>query len=271
MKFFKEWKDPGIAVITGASSGFGAEYGRQLAREGFDTLLVARREEKLEEVKDELDKIGGKHEILVADLSMENDIGKLEEKIRSLDNLDLLINNAGFATLKPFQDVEMTQQLEMLALHTVAPVKLTRAAIDVMIKRKRGIIINVSSMGIFSWSPNSVLYNSTKAFQRVFSETLSLDLKGTGIKVQALCPGFTHTGIHYVRDFKKFGFDKSALPDEWWMDADTVVKGSLDALQTNLVTYIPGEINRKRYRMYLDRDEKTYQKMLKNAEKLGTL
>jgi hypothetical protein len=120
-----------------------------------------------------------------------------------------------------------------------ATVQFTHAALQVMLKRERGAIINVSSMGAFMLTPGNVLYDATKSFLATFSENLWLEVRDKGIKVQALCPGFTRTEFHEVGDFKNF--DKSVIPDSLWMMPDEVVRLSLKALENSRnVVFIPG-------------------------------
>jgi hypothetical protein len=120
-----------------------------------------------------------------------------------------------------------------------ASLQFSHAALQGMLKRKRGAIINVSSMGAFILTPGNVLYDATKSFLVTFSENLALEVKDKGIKIQALCPGFTRTEFHEVGDFKNF--DRSAVPDSLWMMPDEVVSLSLDALENNKeIIFIPG-------------------------------
>jgi len=159
--------------------------------------------------------------------------------IRQIDNLDILINNAGFATIGYFADIPIEKSMRMFHTHMTATVQFTHAALQVMCKRERGAIINVSSMGAFILTPGNVLYDATKSFLATFSENLWLEVRDKGIKVQALCPGFTRTEFHEVGDFKNF--DKSVIPDSLWMMPDDVVRLSLKALENSRdVVFIPG-------------------------------
>lgn len=130
----------------------------------------------------------------------------------------------------------------MQSVHMMTPYRLTRAALPGMLQRKRGVIINVSSLASYIYLPGSVNYSATKAYLRVFSETLATELKGTGIKIQALCPGFTHTEFHSVGNLKDF--DQSLISDGLWMFVDDVVIESLNSLQKNKIVVIPGFKNR---------------------------
>ena len=227
------------ALITGASAGLGLEYARQLAEVGTNLILVARRKERLEKLAAELrDKYGIKVEVLAADLSREENIEQLVQKIKQTEDLDLLINNAGFGGFGQFYADEKGQYEQMIMVHVIATVRLTRAALPGMIKRKRGAVINVSSVAAFSPLSGS-MYSSTKAFLVMFSENLQTELQGTGVKVQALCPGLTHTEFHEVA-----GFNKEATPKFMWMTAERVVSISLRALKGKKVIVIPGVLNK---------------------------
>lgn len=238
-KPFWGWDKPGRALITGASSGIGAAYARQLAEKGFDLILLARRKDRLQTLADKLQTdYSIRCEIIPADLSNGDEINKAADYIHHVDDLDILINNAGFATVGYFADIPLEKSLRMFHLHMTASLQLSHAALPGMLKRQRGAIINVSSMGAFMLTPGNVLYDATKSFLATFSENLALEVKDQGIKVQALCPGFTRTEFHEVGDFKNF--DRSLIPDSLWMMPDEVVASSLKALEKNKdVVFIP--------------------------------
>lgn len=228
-----------VALITGASSGLGEAFARKLASQGYNLVLVARREERLSALSNELQTNHPvKVEIIVADLTRDSDIERVETKISTMENVDVLINNAGFATTGTFADVDLHGQLGMVALHIIAPTRLTRAALTRM--QKGGIIINVASLGAFVTVPENVTYCATKAYLVVFSETLQLEVKEKGIRVQALCPGFTRTEFHG----KMIGFNPSVIPKFLWMTPDDVAKESLNAVEKGKVLCIPGLKNR---------------------------
>ncbi len=231
------------ALITGASSGIGAAFARQLAPQGFHLILVARREERLAALAAELQ---GRHrisaEVLDADLSEPADIERVERRIAELENVDLLINNAGFGAPGSFAETDLATQLTMIDVHIIASVRLCRATLPGMITRHRGAIINVSSIAGLVPIPGSATYSSTKAYLNVFSEALQAELRGTGVKVQALCPGFTHTGFHDTPEHR--GFHRSGIPDALWMSAEEVAAQSLNALGRRQVIFVPGFKNR---------------------------
>jgi short-subunit dehydrogenase len=193
------------ALITGASSGIGATFARQLAGKGYDLVLVARRRERLASVANELQKTHSVSvETLVADLANLSDIEKVEKRIRKLENLSTLINNAGFGVSGNFAETDPAKQIDMINVHIVASVRLCRAALPGMIARHHGAIINIASTAAFVPIPGHIMYNATKAYLVFFSEALQAELTATGVHVQALCPGFTHTEFHDTSEFTTF-------------------------------------------------------------------
>jgi len=227
------------ALITGASAGLGEEYARQLAAAGTNLILVARRKDRLEKLAQELgQRYGVSAEIFTADLSRDYDLSSLVEKIRQTEDLDLLINNAGFGGKSSFSRDETGEAEQMIKVHITATVLLTRAALPAMMQKKRGAVINVSSVAAFS-PFSGAMYSSTKAFLAMFSVNLQNELLGKGVKIQALCPGLTHTEFHQAA-----GMNKEAIPGFLWMKADRVVRISLRALGGNRVIVVPGLRNR---------------------------
>jgi len=228
------------ALVTGASAGMGAEFCRQLAERCDVIIAVARRRERLELLQQEL---AGKVEVhpVAADLNTVEGLACTMEALRQLGPADFLVNNAGFSTLGDFASQPIQSQRDMVGLHIDATITLCRAAIPFMRERGGGHIINVSSIGAFLPSKGLAVYGATKAFLNFFSQSLQAELAGTGIEVQALCPGYTHTEFHV--EIERQGFDKNSVPDEMWMDADAVVAASLGALGSGSVVVIPGEAN----------------------------
>ncbi len=226
-------QSPRTALITGASSGFGQVYARKLAALGTKLILTARREEPMQALAAEL-KVPVR--ILAADLATDHGIAAVAHVIRETDTLDLLINNAGFGTKKRFWEADYSQQEAMHRVHIMATLQLTRAALEGMVARKRGAVINVSSVAGFIQSQGSISYCATKTWMNSFTEGLAMELHGAGspVQVQALCPGYTHTGFHAAA-----GVDKSLIPGWMWLDAEYVVEKSLQGLQNNQVFVIP--------------------------------
>lgn len=229
----------GRAFITGASSGIGEAFARRLAAEGFDLTLVARREARLRALADELSAAHGiRAEALAADLSRDEEIVRLGEAIGARPDLTLLINNAGFGTRGDFAEVELERHLAMIRVHDVATVALTRAALPGLIARGGGAIINVSSVAAFFPSGGGAIYTATKVFLNNFSEALAAEVGDKGVRVQALCPGFTYSGFHDTSEYE--GFDRKTIPAKLWMPAEAVVDESLAALGGDRVIVVPG-------------------------------
>jgi len=229
---------PKTALITGASSGLGAEFARQLAARGWNLILTARRQDRLGQLAQELQ---SQHRVavttLIADLAQPDGLDSVASHIRRLPALDLLVNNAGFGTHGRFFDVEPHKNLAMLQVHIDSYVLLSHAALPGMIARRQGYIINVSSMaGLIPI--RSVLYATTKAFQVTFSTALQAELRGSGVKVQALCPGFTYTEFHDTPEYT--AFNRRKIPRILWLDSAQVVRESLDHMNRRSVVCIPG-------------------------------
>lgn len=231
-----------IALITGASSGLGAEFARQLAAQDYNLIITARRKQRLADLATALEvKYKINVEQLTADLSTQEGIEKVTSKITGLHSLDLLVNNAGFGTVGKFCTVDPNKHKSMVQVHVNAPVLLTRAALPGMISRKSGAVINVASLaGIIPI--RSVLYGTTKAFLISFSEALDNDVKHMGIHVQALCPGFTLTEFHDSPEYTNFS--TSSIPKFLWLTSEQVVHESLKALKRHKVICIPGNLYR---------------------------
>jgi hypothetical protein len=210
---------------------------------GYNVILVARRSSRLAALATELgERYPITAEVLAADLANPADVEQVESRIVELERLDLLINNAGFGAPGSFAEADLATQLNMIQVHVVASVRLTRAALPGMMARRRGAIINVSSIAGMVPIPGSATYSSTKAYLNVFSEALQAELTGTGVKVQALCPGFTHTGFHDTPEHR--GYGRSRIPEALWMTAEEVAEGSLGALDRRQVVFVPGLKNR---------------------------
>jgi short-subunit dehydrogenase len=229
----------GRALITGASSGIGEAFARRLAAGGFDLALVARREERMQALAAELSAAHGiQAKAIPADLSKDEDVGRVARYIEAHPDMTLLINNAGFGTHGKFAEVELGRQLDMIHVHVIASVVLTRAALPGMIARGGGAIINVSSVAAFFPSGGGANYSASKVYLNNFSEALQAELDGTGVKVQALCPGFTRSEFHDTAEYSDF--DRQTIPDALWLSAEQVVDESLAALSGDRVIVVPG-------------------------------
>ncbi len=234
---------PDTALITGASSGIGAAFARGLARSGYNLILVARREARLATLADEVAQTHAvTAKILVADLADPAGVEIVEDRVAGLNSLGMLVNNAGFGTTSRFVSIDPARTLEMIHVHIIASVRLSRAALPGMIARKRGTIINVSSLAGFVPLPGNATYCATKAYLNSFSQALQIELAGSGVQIQALCPGFTYTEFHGPPG--PSGYNRGPFPKQMWMTAEAVVDGSLKALERGQVVYIPGVVNR---------------------------
>lgn len=232
------------ALITGASSGIGTSFARKLASQGYDLVLIARREAKLTQLAVELQaQFHIKSETLVADLSHPDDIERVEERIVELTNLELLINNAGFGIPGMFAEVPLNKTLTMIDVHVLASVRLSHAALLGMITRNKGAIVNVSSVGAFIPRAGDATYCATKAYLVAFSQALQGELLGTGIQIQVLCPGFVPTEFLDHPDYEMLQI-KHKIPKWLWTSAEEVVEQSFRSLKRDQVICIPGFKNR---------------------------
>jgi len=230
------------AVITGASSGVGASFAKFLAQAGLHVVLTARREERLSAMKVKLEDMHDIHvDYITADLAIESDVVNVEKYIRYHEPLDLLINNAGFSVTGKFPAIGIEDHLAMIKVHVIASVRFSHAALVAMIEAANGAIINVSSMAALL-PLRSVTYSATKAYLVTFSQALQNELAGSGVRVQALCPGFTYSEFHDNR--QRVGFRRSDVPRFLWGEADDVVEASLSALPKGKLIVVPGTINK---------------------------
>jgi len=240
---------PRTALITGPTSGIGHAYAKQLAKQGWSLILVGRNAHRLNQIKQEINSTSGTNvQCLVADLSINADILKVEAYIQQAHQLELLINNAGFGLAADFIDLPVADQLKMIDVHLVSAIRFSQAIIPAMIKKGRGQIINVSSLGAFFNLPGSVMYNTTKAALVTFSQTLQREVKHTGVKIQVLCPGFTPTSFH--RSINGEAEFLKAVPKFLWTPVDQVVQESIKGTKRHKVVCIPGRINRFIYFMH---------------------
>ena len=226
------------AIVTGASSGIGATFAKELATKGYNLILIARRKEKLENLANILSQeFKVDVEVLQADLSNIEMIEEVVNRLKQVEGIEVLVNNAGFGLLGKFADIELSKQLDMINVHSIASFSLTRAVIPEMIKNNKGFIINVASVSGLMYKSGNIAYSVTKSFLIVFSEALQEELRNSNIKIQALCPGMTITEFH---DKDKLpDFDKSVVPNSFWMTSESVVRKSLRALKRRKTVYIP--------------------------------
>jgi short-subunit dehydrogenase len=220
------------ALITGASSGIGASYANQLAATGNNLVLVARDSTRLEALASELkSKHGVLVEVLQADLSDRAQLDKVCVRVAQSD-IDLLVNNAGFAIKQPFVGGTIEAEQDLLDVLVIAVMRITHAALPGMIARDRGGVINVSS--IAGWM-SSGTYSSAKAWVTSFSEALATLHKNSNVHVMALCPGYTRTEFH-----SRANMETQTIPNWMWLDVDAAVAKSLKDFKKGKTISVPG-------------------------------
>ncbi|KRE71250.1 SDR family NAD(P)-dependent oxidoreductase [Arthrobacter sp. Soil762] len=212
---------PTTALVTGATAGLGAEFARQLAQEGHHMVLVARDAARLQQIADELERdYSVSTEVLPADLTDDAGVaavvGRLTDAARPVE---VLVNNAGIGLLHSFESNSLEDERRHLRLHVQTPMELCHAALQGMLERHSGRIINVASVAAFA---NRGSYSAAKSWQVSFSRWANLAYGPRGVHVTALCPGFTHTEFH-----DRMGMDKSVAPHWLWLRADQVVREGL--------------------------------------------
>ncbi len=232
------------AVVTGASSGIGAEIAKELAKRGHGVTLVARRAEKLAELAAELRGSGVRAEVVALDLADRSARAGLLGEVEALGlTPDLLVNNAGLSTLGPIAAADPQEELNMLEVDVAAVVDLCTRFLPGMVARGRGGILNVASTAAFQPLPGQAGYGACKAFVLSYTRSLGGELRGTGVSATALCPGPVDTGFGEAAGFSKEDAE-SALPSFMWESADAVARCGLDALAKGHPVAIPGPANR---------------------------
>ncbi|MEZ6065916.1 MAG: SDR family oxidoreductase [Planctomycetaceae bacterium] len=224
------------ALITGASSGIGRELAKLFAANGSRLILVARSEEKLQALAEELRQAHGVEvRVLPADLSRPEAPQQLYERLSAEGTeVDVLVNNAGFGKMERFQDVPNDTYVQMLELNVVSLTQLMRLFLPGMLARRRGGVLNVASTASFQPGPNAAVYYASKAYVRSMSEAVAEELRGTGVTVTALCPGPTKTGFAEVAEMD------SMLLFKFAMRADVVANKGYRAFRAGKTTYVPG-------------------------------
>ncbi|MCL4559781.1 MAG: SDR family oxidoreductase [Chloroflexi bacterium] len=229
------------ALVTGASSGIGAAFARRLAAEGYDLTLVARRIPRLQALANELaQQFGTNAEVFPADLSQPAEVERVEKHIAGMEALDLLINDAGYSVPGTYAEGDLTQHLDLIHVHILASMRLTRAALPGMIARRSGGLILVSSLAAFAPAYGLTSYSASKAYLSVFAEALFPEVKAYGIHVQALCPGLVMTEFQDNVP----GSYRAPVPRPMLLTPDQVARESLAALANGPVVFVPGTIYR---------------------------
>lgn len=222
------------ALVTGASAGIGKTFCEQLAERGNDLIVVARDQQRLEELKDRLEgAYGVSVEVLPADLIERDQLQRVADRLADSERpVDLLVNNAGFSLRKAFLRNDVEDEERMLAILVHAPMVLAHAAAGAMRERGNGTIVNVASVAAFLTSGT---YSAAKAYLTTFSHSLSSELAGTGVLITLLSPGFTHTEFH-----DRAGIAKQKIPSYMWLDADRLVRDCLRDIDKGKTWSVPG-------------------------------
>ncbi len=228
----------GTVLITGASAGIGAAFARRLATDGHHLVLVARDAKRLEAARPDLLEVGAPGvEILPADLTDPEQRSRVEARLRDQGRpVDLLINNAGKGLGKGFLGATDAELREQLDLNVTAVMLLTHAALPGMIARRHGGVINIASVAGMLPGRGSA-YSASKAWVISFSEGIAMSLRGTGVRMVAVCPGFVHTEFHDRADI-----DMAGKPEVLYVDVDTVVTESMQALRSGKPLVVPGAL-----------------------------
>lgn len=226
----------GTAIITGATAGIGAAFARRLAADGYAPVLVARDGSRLAAFAEELTAAHGVAvSTLSADLATPEGRESVAARLADSDHpVDLLVNNAGVSLNTPFLRSTPEREEHLLALNVNAVMRLTLAVLPSMVARGRGAVVNVSSVSGFGALMPGSTYPASKAWVTNFSESVHLSVKPYGVRVMALCPGYTRTEFH-----ERAGISTAKTPDWMWLDADAVVRDGLRDLRRGKVVSVP--------------------------------
>lgn len=230
------------ALVTGASSGIGAEFAEQLARTGADLTLVARREARLKALAVKLsDAYGVQVDVLALDLGDDTDLETAVERVAASGDraVDLLVNCAGYGSTGYFRDLSPQREAHQIRVNVMAPVALSHAALGQMTARRRGGILNISSIVAGLPMPKSAVYGASKAFLGSFSESLHLEARSSGVHVTTVRTGLVRTEFHEAA-----GLDTAGLPKLAWLRPEQIVAPALKAVAKGRAFVTPGAMNR---------------------------
>lgn len=235
------------ALITGASSGIGAEIARQLSARGHHVVLVARRAEQLTALAAGL---RGPSSVLPADLSQRTDRAALPDRVAALGlEIDILVNNAGLTTMGPVAAAEPGAELNVVEVDVAAVVDLCTRFVHEMADRRRGAVLNVASVAAFGPLPGQAVYGAAKAFVLSYTHALGQELRSSGVTATALCPGPVHTGFGEAAGFSTADAE-ALLPKPLWVSASDVAKAGIDGLAAGRAVVVPGRLNRAATAVY---------------------
>lgn len=234
--------DYNTALITGASGGIGAEFARELARQGSDLVIVARSADRLNTLAAELHGAHGRRvEVIVDDLSRAGAGERIRKQVEARGlAIELLVNNAGFGTMGKFINIEAAREQEEISLNVSALVDLTHAFLPAMVKARHGAVINIASAAAFQPMPYFATYGATKAFVVSFTQALWVELRGSGVHAMSVCPGPVDTGF-----FEATGNDKARkiVPRGTMVTAEVIVESALRGLRDGSSLVTPGRVN----------------------------
>lgn len=232
------------AVVTGASSGIGAEIARELARRGHHVTLVARTVTRLEALATEIRAAAGTADVLGCDLSDRAARAGLLDRVTALGLVpDVLVNNAGFSTLGPVSRSDPEAEMNMIEVDVVGVADLCSRFLPGMVERDRGVVLNVASTAAFQPLPGQAGYGAGKAFVLSYTQSLAGELRGSGVTATALCPGPVDTGFGETAGFSKQDAE-AALPSVMWVSAADVARAAVDGMAAGRLVVIPGRVNR---------------------------
>lgn len=227
------------ALVTGASSGIGEAIAHKLGKAGVGMVLVARRKDRLDAIASQYANV----EVLPADLTTDAGLSAVLERLRDATRpvVELVVNNAGFGTSGSFAQAEPERLSREISLNINALTRISHEAIRQMQPRGRGFLLNVSSIASFQPGPDLAVYAATKAFVTSLTEALHEELRGSGIRVTALCPGLTHTEFQSISNTSGL---ESNFPEFAWMSADDVARDGLRAVAEGKAICVPGLVNK---------------------------
>jgi short-subunit dehydrogenase len=238
-------KENTTALVTGSSSGIGADIARELAQRGYGLTLVARREDRLKALAGELAQAHGvRAEVIAADLTDADSRAALPGELERRElNVDILVNNAGFTTMGPVYKADREKELSMVRINMEAVVDLCTLFVGGMVTRHRGAILNTASTAAFQPLPGQAVYAASKSFVLSYGRALGSELTGTGVTVTTLCPGPVETGFAEASGLTDEEAS-AALPKFMWVPANEVAKAAVEALAAGRSVVIPGTVNR---------------------------